>query len=184
MPLTSARALVSVTALASLQGAHAELLFSSSYVFPSHSVFADALSDVAATPSICKEGGAGLFLPFGGDQHQEYKLGVAMCVPYLMGLLWCFMGVGIVSDIFMAGIETITSQTNKVTRPDGTAAEVKVWNATVANLTLMALGSSAPEIILSVIEILSLSVNVRNTVSNGLVASAPAKRVHPASRAA
>jgi hypothetical protein len=30
---------------------------------------------------------------------------------------------------------------------------VQVWNATVANLTLMALGSSAPEILLSVIEI-------------------------------
>jgi solute carrier family 8 (sodium/calcium exchanger) len=30
--------------------------------------------------------------------------------------------------------------------------EVPVWNATVANLTLMALGSSAPEILLSVIE--------------------------------
>ena len=29
---------------------------------------------------------------------------------------------------------------------------VKVWNATVANLTLMALGSSAPEIILSILE--------------------------------
>lgn len=31
--------------------------------------------------------------------------------------------------------------------------EVKVWNETVANLTLMALGSSAPEILLSIIEI-------------------------------
>ncbi|KIH52102.1 hypothetical protein ANCDUO_17798 [Ancylostoma duodenale] len=31
--------------------------------------------------------------------------------------------------------------------------EVKVWNPTVANLTLMALGSSAPEILLSIIEI-------------------------------
>lgn len=30
--------------------------------------------------------------------------------------------------------------------------EVPVWNPTVANLTLMALGSSAPEILLSVIE--------------------------------
>lgn len=30
--------------------------------------------------------------------------------------------------------------------------EVPIWNATVANLTLMALGSSAPEILLSVIE--------------------------------
>ncbi len=31
--------------------------------------------------------------------------------------------------------------------------EVPVWNGTVANLTLMALGSSAPEILLSIIEI-------------------------------
>ena len=30
--------------------------------------------------------------------------------------------------------------------------KVKVWNPTVANLTLMALGSSAPEILLAVIE--------------------------------
>jgi len=30
--------------------------------------------------------------------------------------------------------------------------QVKVWNETIANLTLMALGSSAPEILLSIIE--------------------------------
>lgn len=30
---------------------------------------------------------------------------------------------------------------------------VRVWNETVSNLTLMALGSSAPEILLSIIEI-------------------------------
>lgn len=31
--------------------------------------------------------------------------------------------------------------------------EVRIWNDTVANLTLMALGSSAPEILLSIIGI-------------------------------
>jgi solute carrier family 8 (sodium/calcium exchanger) len=31
---------------------------------------------------------------------------------------------------------------------------IKVWNDTVANLTLMALGSSAPEILLSIIEVI------------------------------
>lgn len=31
--------------------------------------------------------------------------------------------------------------------------KVRVWNDTVANLTLMALGSSAPEILLNIIEI-------------------------------
>lgn len=93
-------------------------------------------------------------------------MGTFMALPYLAGLLWFFMGVGIIADIFMSGIETITSQTYKVKRPDGSEAEVKVWNATVANLTLMALGSSAPEIILSVIEILSLSVNSTTYRSN------------------
>ena len=33
--------------------------------------------------------------------------------------------------------------------------DVQVWNATIANLTLMALGSSAPEILLNVIETIS-----------------------------
>jgi solute carrier family 8 (sodium/calcium exchanger) len=33
--------------------------------------------------------------------------------------------------------------------------KVNVWNPTVANLTLMALGSSAPEILLNVIETVS-----------------------------
>ena len=32
---------------------------------------------------------------------------------------------------------------------------VRIWNDTVANLTLMALGSSTPEILLSIIEILA-----------------------------
>ena len=35
------------------------------------------------------------------------------------------------------------------------AIEQSVWNATVANLTLMALGSSAPEIFLAIIETIS-----------------------------
>ena len=62
--------------------------------------------------------------------------------------------VGIIADIFMAVsfFETITSKEKRV---PGTDITYKVWNATVANLTLMALGSSAPEILLSVIEILT-----------------------------
>ena len=51
-------------------------------------------------------------------------------------------------------IETITSSTRTIKRKDGTREQVLVWNATVANLSLMALGSSAPEILLSVIELL------------------------------
>jgi solute carrier family 8 (sodium/calcium exchanger) len=60
----------------------------------------------------------------------------------------------------MCAIEKITSKTKVINLANGDDAtegpeqiEVPVWNGTVANLTLMALGSSAPEILLSIIEI-------------------------------
>ena len=77
---------------------------------------------------------------------------------YLVGLLWAFLGVAILSDAFMAGIETITGQTKQVTVKDEDGNDVTteelVWNPAVANLTLLALGSSAPEIMMSCIEII------------------------------
>jgi len=108
----------------------------------------------------------GIFLPL---VHIESQ--VLGGILYFIGLIWCFQGVGIISDIFMNAIEKITSAKKqvRVKRADsiyyvstgsGDAAKgqsqlrtVKVWNDTVANLTLMALGSSAPEIMLSVIEL-------------------------------
>ncbi|XP_071815402.1 sodium/calcium exchanger 2-like isoform X3 [Apostichopus japonicus] len=77
---------------------------------------------------------------------------------YFAGLIWSFFAVAIIADIFMCSIEVITSKTSKlkIATPQGKIEEVeiRVWNDTVANLTLMALGSSAPEIILSIIEIM------------------------------
>jgi solute carrier family 8 (sodium/calcium exchanger) len=56
----------------------------------------------------------------------------------------------------MGAIETITSKKKRVVSTEtGRKVTVMVWNNTVANLTLMALGSSAPEILLSVIELMS-----------------------------
>ncbi|XP_033216462.1 sodium/calcium exchanger 3 isoform X2 [Belonocnema kinseyi] len=76
---------------------------------------------------------------------------------YFLILMYLFIGVSIVSDRFMAAIEVITSQEKElVVRRQGREPQiivVRVWNETVANLTLMALGSSAPEILLSIIEI-------------------------------
>lgn len=78
---------------------------------------------------------------------------------YFLGMIYLFIGVSIVSDRFMAGIEVITSKEKevKVRKPNGETqiVVVRVWNETVANLTLMALGSSAPEILLSIIEIIA-----------------------------
>jgi len=77
---------------------------------------------------------------------------------YIVLMLYLFIGVAIVSDKFMESIESITAQEKEVSVKDPRTGKtqvviVKVWNETVANLTLMALGSSAPEIMLSVIEI-------------------------------
>jgi Ca2+/Na+ antiporter len=71
-------------------------------------------------------------------------------------LLYLFLGISIVADIFMEAIEVITSKVviKELVDNEGNRfmIEVPFWNATIANLTLMALGSSAPEILLSVIE--------------------------------
>ena len=39
---------------------------------------------------------------------------------YLLGLLWCFLAVAIVADVFMCAIERITSKTKIVRVPDAT----------------------------------------------------------------
>ena len=74
---------------------------------------------------------------------------------YFFFLIYLFLGIQIISDIFMEAIEEITSQTKTVVeKHNGQEFEIEIpiWNPTIANLTLMALGSSAPEILLSIIE--------------------------------
>jgi len=77
---------------------------------------------------------------------------------YIIFIIYIFVGVAIISDIFMDSITVITAAKRVIAirDADGNTSnrEVTVWNATVANLTLMALGSSAPEIMLNVIETL------------------------------
>ena len=78
-------------------------------------------------------------------------------VTYFVFLCFLFLGISIIADMFMEAIETITSKVQLVEKLDEKTqtkyqVEEPVWNATFANLTLMALGSSAPEILLSVIE--------------------------------
>ncbi|CAL1152714.1 unnamed protein product [Cladocopium goreaui] len=101
---------------------------------------------------ICEPGGQGIILPIFGEAEQEWRKGLR-AVLYLLGLMWLFLAVAAVSDIFMGAIEEITSKKKRVLGPNGKHVTIKVWNDTVANLTLMALGSSAPEILLSVIEL-------------------------------
>ncbi|CAG7834155.1 unnamed protein product [Allacma fusca] len=100
----------------------------------------------------------GLILPV-WEPQTDLSLGdrFARGLVYFLAMLYMFIGVSIISDRFMASIEVITSKEKeiKIKKPSGETqiVVVRVWNETVANLTLMALGSSAPEILLSIIEI-------------------------------
>uniref|UniRef100_A0A669F814 Solute carrier family 8 member 2b n=1 Tax=Oreochromis niloticus TaxID=8128 RepID=A0A669F814_ORENI len=99
----------------------------------------------------------GILLPVWKPENPGLGYQVARAVVYFLSLMYMFLGVSIIADRFMASIEVITSQEKEVTitMPNGetSVATVRIWNETVSNLTLMALGSSAPEILLSVIEV-------------------------------
>jgi solute carrier family 8 (sodium/calcium exchanger) len=115
----------------------------------------DPLGSMCGVPGVSRGTGGLLLGKFGFEANWPKGLQVTL---YLVGLLWSFLAVGIIADIFMEAIEVITSQERTHTHKEtGAVVKVKVWNATVANLTLMALGSSAPEILLSVLEILQNS---------------------------
>merc|ERR1712037_578250 len=104
----------------------------------------------------CEDGLVVPLWPVGDGLAPGDRFGRGLLYATLM--LYLFIGVAIVSDKFMESIEMITAQEKEVTVKDPKSGKnqviiVKVWNETVANLTLMALGSSAPEILLSVVEI-------------------------------
>jgi solute carrier family 8 (sodium/calcium exchanger) len=116
--------------------------------------FANAsAAEFTPSPDICKKGGKGFVLPLLEDEA-EWSGFVRACV-YGFLLLYCFLGVSIVAEIFMGAIEVITSRRAQVTLSTGRVITVRIWNDTVANLTLMALGSSAPEILLAVTELMT-----------------------------
>ncbi|KYM82810.1 Sodium/calcium exchanger 1 [Atta colombica] len=100
----------------------------------------------------------GLVIPLWRPENNLHLIDIIFRgLVYFFLLLYLFIGVSIISDRFMAAIEVITSKEKElVVRRHGREPQiivVRVWNETVANLTLMALGSSAPEILLSIIEI-------------------------------
>lgn len=78
---------------------------------------------------------------------------------YLCLMLYIFIAIAIVADTFMSAVENITNQKKiekrfNVEKQQFEKVDVRVWNKTVANLTLMAFGSSSPEILLATIEII------------------------------
>uniref|UniRef100_A0AAV2KJU8 Calx-beta domain-containing protein n=1 Tax=Knipowitschia caucasica TaxID=637954 RepID=A0AAV2KJU8_KNICA len=115
---------------------------------------AQGSENCSASGDPCQEG---VVLPVWNPLDPSVGDKVARAIVYFVALIYMFLGMSIIADRFMSSIEVITSQEKEVTikKPNGetSTATVRIWNETVSNLTLMALGSSAPEILLSVIEV-------------------------------
>uniref|UniRef100_A0A671T4D5 Sodium/calcium exchanger 1-like n=1 Tax=Sinocyclocheilus anshuiensis TaxID=1608454 RepID=A0A671T4D5_9TELE len=121
----------------------------------------------------CKEG---VILPMWTPVNPSFGDKLARATVYFVGMVYMFLGVSIIADRFMASIEVITSQEKEITikKPNGetTTTTVRIWNETVSNLTLMALGSSAPEIMLSVVEVCGHNFDAGELGPNTIVGSA------------
>ncbi|XP_029586783.1 sodium/calcium exchanger 3-like isoform X1 [Salmo trutta] len=109
----------------------------------------------------CSEGTSrckpGIVLPIWYPEDPSMGDKMARVIVYFVAMIYMFLGVSIIADRFMAAIEVITSQEKEIiikkANGETTTATIRIWNETVSNLTLMALGSSTPEILLSVIEV-------------------------------
>nr|XP_055040462.1 sodium/calcium exchanger 1a isoform X3 [Misgurnus anguillicaudatus] len=121
----------------------------------------------------CKEG---VILPMWTPLNPSFGDKLARATVYFVGLFYMFLGVSIIADRFMASIEVITSQEKEIIikKPNGetSTTTVRIWNETVSNLTLMALGSSAPEILLSVVEVCGHNFDAGELGPNTIVGSA------------
>ncbi|XP_039708126.1 sodium/calcium exchanger 2 isoform X2 [Pteropus medius] len=114
----------------------------------------DASTGVCQGSNRCQPG---VLLPVWEPDDPSLGDKAARAVVYFVAMVYMFLGVSIIADRFMASIEVITSKEKEITitkaNGETSVGTVRIWNETVSNLTLMALGSSAPEILLSVIEV-------------------------------
>ncbi|XP_042355466.1 sodium/calcium exchanger 1-like [Plectropomus leopardus] len=135
--------------------------------------------DTGSTPANCSSEdncSDGVVLPMWNPQNPAVGDKVARAIVYFAALIYMFLGMSIIADRFMSSIEVITSQEKEITikKPNGetTTTTVRIWNETVSNLTLMALGSSAPEILLSVIEVVGHNFEAGSLGPSTIVGSA------------
>ena len=95
--------------------------------------------------------------PAGWFLQVDLPISVGTAILCCLVLCWVFLGVAMGADVFMTSIAMITSKETVKKVKTGNGKEkifhVRVWNDTIANLTLMALGSSAPEILINVLEV-------------------------------
>lgn len=89
---------------------------------------------------------------------------------YFIGLAYCFIGLSAITARFFQSMENVVKHTRKVVVIDPvTKAEIitheKVWNYTIADISLLAFGTSFPQISLATIDAIQ---NLGNLYAGGL----------------
>lgn len=88
----------------------------------------------------------------------ETNLGVGLrTFLYFLGLAYCFLGLSAITARFFRSMENVVKHSRKVVVIDPyTGAETvkleKVWNFTIADISLLAFGTSFPQISLATID--------------------------------
>lgn len=91
---------------------------------------------------------------FSGESNLSDAL---RAVLYFLGLAYCFIGLSAITARFFKSMENVVKHSRKVVSVDPvTKAQVitykKVWNFTIADISLLAFGTSFPQISLATID--------------------------------
>lgn len=94
------------------------------------------------------------YVLFSGEKNWKYE---GRAFLYAIVLLYFFVGMAAITAIFMKSVETIVRQTRRVkwTNPVTQVSVIRserIWNSSLADITLLALGTSAPPLAISIID--------------------------------
>ncbi|KAK8711515.1 hypothetical protein V6N13_146797 [Hibiscus sabdariffa] len=103
--------------------------------------------------------------------HAETELGNGLrAFLYFLGIAYCFLGLSAITARFFRSMENVVKHSRTVVETDPyTNTEIirqeKVWNYTIADITLLAFGTSFPQISLATIDAIR---NIGNLYAGGL----------------
>lgn len=103
--------------------------------------------------------------------HEETKLGNGLQgFLYFVALAYCFIGLSAITARFFRSMENVVKHTRRVEEIDPCTntkivKHIKVWNYTIADITLLAFGTSFPQISLATIDAIR---NLGNLYAGGL----------------
>lgn len=113
--------------------------------------------------------------------HSETSLSNGMwAFFYFIALAYCFIGLSSITARFFRSMENIVKHSRKIVEIDpSTGTELvkyeKVWNYTIADITLLAFGTSFPQISLATIDAIQ---NIGQLTAGGMVFSDPSLKSH------